>query len=87
MTADEFNEKYEDYLEDRFYGMEIEDPKIIDMCDMFFRDWIKIPGFEYSQIKTKFGTSRVYCTPREVDSKLLECVIDVILKYRNYARS
>ena len=82
MTSKEFNEKYKDYLEYRFDGMEIEDPEIIDMCDMFFRDWIKIPEFEYSQIKTKFGTSRVYCAPREVDARLLEGVIDIILIHR-----
>lgn len=78
MTVDEFNEKYKDYLVDRFYGMEMENLKIIDLVDKAFQEWIKIPGFKYYQIKNKFGTSRVYCD--EVDTHTLEQDIDLILK-------
>ncbi len=82
MTSKEFNDKYIKYLESGFDGMEIEHSGIIELCDEHFKDWIKIPEFKYYQIKTKFGTSRVYCD--EVNTFELEAKIDKILKDMNY---
>jgi len=88
MTSDEFNKKYKDYLEPQFEGMEIEHPGIIKLCDEYFKEWIKVPGFQYAQIKTKFGTSRVYCDPfKYIDTYALEADIDKILKGMNYENS
>lgn len=61
MTSREFNEKWEKCLEDGFYGMAIEDPKVIEyLDDEFTKEIIINPSFNYSQIKIKFGMSRVY---------------------------
>lgn len=61
MKSDEFNKKYDKYLEDGFYGMAIEHPQVIEYLDKEFEKEIKSnPSFNYAQIKMKFGTSRVY---------------------------
>ena len=57
-----FNEKYKDYLEPRFYGLEIGDPDVIYYLDQEFEKEIKQnPTFQYSQIKLKFGRTVIYC--------------------------
>ena len=63
MTAEEFNKKYEDYIEPRFedQGLMIDSPKAIEFLDeVFGQILIHVPGFTYSQIKMKFGMSRIY---------------------------
>lgn len=63
MTAEEFNKKYSAYLEERFYGLDIDHPEVVDYLDKEFEKEIeKNPAFQYSQIKMKFGSSRVYTT-------------------------
>lgn len=86
-TNSEFNEKYQEYLEEGFIGMEINVPSVIEYVDIVFRDLIKIPGFKFSQIKTKFGLARVYTNLDEVIPLVgrivhqeLENKIDFILK-------
>lgn len=59
-TSQEFNEKYKDYLEEGHYGMDLNIPAVVSYVDTVFNDLIKIEGFKYSQIKTKFGLARVY---------------------------
>jgi 5-bromo-4-chloroindolyl phosphate hydrolysis protein len=59
-TNREFNAKYADYLEEKNYGMDINIPSVIAYVDQIFQDLIKIEGFKYQQIKTKFGLARVY---------------------------
>jgi hypothetical protein len=59
-TNNEFNIKYAEYIEEDHYGMAIEIPAVLSYVDTVFNDLIKIPGFKYSQIKTKFGLARVY---------------------------
>lgn len=62
-TAEEFNKKYKHYLEERFYGMAINDPDAIAYLDEEFEREIAInPEFTYSQIKMKYGMVRVYAT-------------------------
>jgi len=82
MTTKEFDKKYAEYLTPGFDGMEFEDPEIIDLCDQYFQEWIKIPEFDYQQIKSKFGTSRVYCGVGELafDTSELEKKINKILR-------
>jgi hypothetical protein len=78
MTAADFNEKYKDFLEEGHYGLDLEHPEAIAYLDKEFQEFIKIPGFTYSQIKSKFGWFCFYnegITPektREVESKLKE---------------
>ena len=63
MTAEEFNKKYSAYLEERFYGLDIDHPEVIEYLDNEFEKEIeRNPEFQYSQIKMKFGSSRVYST-------------------------
>ena len=59
-TNNEFNTKYAEYIDEDHYGMAIEVPAVLSYVDIVFNDLIKIPGFKYSQIKTKFGLARVY---------------------------
>lgn len=77
-TTEEFNEKYKDYLEEGHYGMSLDNSKALEYLDKEFRELIKIPGFKYSQIKSKFSwfcfyadnVSREKCN--EIESKLKE---------------
>jgi hypothetical protein len=63
MTAEEFNKKYSAYLEERHYGLDIDHPEVVDYLDKEFeREIGKNPEFQFSQIKMKFGSSRVYST-------------------------
>ena len=59
-TNEEFNTKFKEYIEEDHYGMVIEVPAVLSYIDTVFTDLIKIPGFKYSQIITKFGLARVY---------------------------
>jgi hypothetical protein len=59
-TTKEFNSKYKDYLEEGHYGIDISEPSVLIYVDQIFNDLIKIPGFQFSQIKTKYGMARVY---------------------------
>jgi hypothetical protein len=60
MTADQFNEKYKEYLEKGHYGLDLHKPEAIEYLDKEFQELIKIPGFQYSQIKSKFNSFRFY---------------------------
>ena len=82
MTTDEFNEKYKDYLSPGHYGMSIEIPEVIDLVDRKFEEWSKLPGFHYTQVKLKFGMSRVYADADGVilQTSALEHEIDKIIK-------
>ena len=63
MTTEEFNKKYSAYLEERFYGLEIGHPEVVEYLDREFEKEIEDnPGFQYSQIKMKFESCRVYST-------------------------
>jgi len=60
MTAEEFNEKWDAYLEDGHYGLDIDIPEVVESLNEQFEKLSLIPGFSYSQIKEKFGMARVY---------------------------
>lgn len=78
MTQEEFNEKYKDYLEDGHYGLAFDNEDFTNWLNNKFQDFIKEPGFSYSQIKAKFGMGRFYCNGisteqvREVENKITE---------------
>ena len=60
MTVEEFDKKWEAYLEEGHYGLDINHPDVIEYLDKEFEKLSLIPGFSYSQIKEKFGSARVY---------------------------
>ena len=61
MTADEFNTKYNEYLESNHYGLDIHEPSIVKFLDEFFEEYLtKIEGFKYTQIKIKYDDARFY---------------------------
>jgi hypothetical protein len=80
MNAEEFNEKYKEFLEEGHYGLDIHIPVVIDYLDDKFQELVKIPGFSYSQIKLKFGTARFYAEPSEVPTGEIESQINKLLK-------
>ena len=82
MGLTEFNEKYKDYLEPGFYGLAIDNSKVIAFLDKEFPKLIKnnMQPFRYSQIKVKFGYARVYCNAQEAVIRHLENDIDYILR-------
>lgn len=65
MTREHFNKKYEQYLGKGHYGLSIDIPELTIMLDnMFSNSLIHIEGFEYHQIKAKFGQGRFYFTSK-----------------------
>jgi hypothetical protein len=63
MTPEEFDKKYSSYLEEGHYGLDISHPEVVAYLDKEFGKEIeKNPEFQYSQIKLKFGSVRVYTT-------------------------
>ena len=80
MTTTEFNTKYEDYLEEDYYGLAIPLPHVIKYLDKVFQELIEIPGFKYSQIKLKFNSARFYCAnvPEERVRDIENTIMDFI---------
>ena len=76
MGTKEFNEKYKNYLEEGHYGLDIHNEEFIKWLDNKFSEFIKQPGFSYSQIKTKFGMGRFYA--EGISSKQQKEVEDMI---------
>jgi hypothetical protein len=67
MTTKEFNEKYSAYLEEGHYGLDFGVPEFVSWLDEKFQSFIQKPGFQYSQIKEKFGMGRFYCKGLEIE--------------------
>lgn len=79
MTVDDFNKKYNDFLEEGHYGLSIDDTEFIKWLDERFEIFTKKPGFSFSQIKTKFGFGRFYCKGIEIEE--IKEVEDKISKF------
>jgi hypothetical protein len=80
MTLLEFNEKYNEYIDEGFDGLEFDIPEVTDMLDRVFEDLIKIPGFSFAQIKIKYGQARFYSSLNHTLSRLIESEINYLLK-------
>lgn len=80
MTANEFNNKYKDFLEEGHYGLGFDILEVTEYLDKEFQQLILIPDFKYMQIKLKFGMARFYCTPNSINSLAIEDKIDKIVK-------
>jgi hypothetical protein len=80
-TSAEFNKKYSNYLEPRFYGLDIDNPMVVQYLDSEFEKEIKQNHtFQYSQIKLKFGRTVIYCSKesdgvREWEEKINEILL------------
>ena len=83
MTSTEFNKKYEAYLEPGFYGLEFDFPAVTEMLDKEFQEFIKLPGFQYSQIKLKFGMARFYTTLTSAEEDRVEKQINTLIKQKD----
>lgn len=76
MKAQEFNNKYKDFLEKGHYGLDVHNEDFINWLDKKFQEFIKVPNFSYSQIKEKFWKGRFYCKgltreqEQEVENKI-----------------
>lgn len=61
MTYTEFNKKWENYLEQGHYGLDIDHEDVINYLDSEFEKEIKTnKKFYFSQLKLKFGMPRIY---------------------------
>jgi len=78
MNINEFNIKYFKYLEDGYYGLDLNKSEVVEYLDKEFQELIKIPGFKYKQIKSKFNSFRFYADNvpevkiKEIENKLKE---------------
>lgn len=56
----DFNKEYKECLTKGHYGLDISIPEVTDYLKSIFPYLIKIPGFNYYQIKLKFNMARFY---------------------------
>lgn len=78
MKAEEFNNKWKDYIEEVFGGSETDNEDVNSYLDSEFSKEIKVnPNFKFAQIKWKFGSIRIYAKSsktseweRHIDSNL-----------------
>jgi hypothetical protein len=81
MTLEEFMKKWRSHLESGHYGLDIEHSEVITYLDEKFTQLEEeFPHFTFSQIKMKFGSSRVYMEPSEIRTKEIEEKINNIIK-------
>lgn len=79
MTAEEFNIKYEPYLEKGHYGLAIDDTEVIAYLDKEFEKEIaEHSDFNYAQIKLKFNMPRAYTSSN--NNQIWETTINKILR-------
>jgi|JI10StandDraft_1071094.scaffolds.fasta_scaffold12871_9 hypothetical protein len=83
MTTNEFNSKYKQFIEPGFedQGLMIELPNVVIFLDNVFESITKIPGFEFSQIKTKFKQVRFYSNlnsnlARTIESRIEDLILE-----------
>lgn len=81
-TTNEFNTKYKEYLEEGHYGLDLDKQEVIEYLDKEFQELIKIPGFQYSQIKSKFSWFCFYC-----DNVPIEKVTEIETKLKELYKS
>lgn len=81
-SSEEFNIKYNDYLETGYYGNTLNNPEALEYLDKEFQELIKIPGFKYHQIKSKFNSFRCYMdnAPQGKESEIENKLRDIYNK-------
>lgn len=84
MTTEEFNKKYNNFLGEGHYGMDIAYPSVINYVDKEFSKEIENnKNFVYYQIKLKFGRARVYTNNNTLNSILEERINQIINDEKN----
>lgn len=73
MTQKQFNEKYKDFIEEGYSGMELINETLIWYIDKMMKTLIKIPGFKLYTITYKFGS---YCFRSNQDNSTLDDFIE-----------
>ncbi len=81
MTAEEFNEKYKQYIPEGWYGLGFNIADVTDYLDKVMQELILIPGFELHQIKLKFNMARFYFETNWKD-KTLEAALMIKIESR-----
>ena len=76
MDADEFNQKYKEYIPEGWYGLGFNIPEVTEYLDKVMLDLITIPGLEIHQIKLKFNSARFYFETNWKD-KGLEAALEI----------
>ena len=76
MTAEEFNQKYKEYIPNGWYGLGFNIPDVTEYLNEVMEDLITIPGFEIHQIKLKFNMARFYFETNWKD-KGLEAALEI----------
>lgn len=87
MTAEQFNEKYDAYIEKGHYGLSFESTNVTNYLDLLFEDLIKIPDFSFSQIKLRYNMCRFHCNLSSAMIHSIEDKVDEILKRERNERS
>ena len=88
MTNQEFNEKYKNYLEKGWGGMEAGNSKLIDWFDKLFTSILikENKDFKYQQIKIKFGYVIFYSSLRRNQQKIIESTANKVYNENNKNR-
>lgn len=82
MTQKEFNEKYKDFIEEGYSGMELTNETLIWYIDKMMKTLVKIPEFKLYTITYKFGS--YYFRSNQDNSTLddfMECGIKDTAKF------
>ena len=80
MTREEFNTKWKDRIENRFYGLEFDISEITTYLDEEFTTYVNThDDFEFAQIKIKFNAVRVYTNASFDQNNEWEMAIDKLL--------
>lgn len=84
MTTEEFNKKYNNFLGEGHYGMDITYPSVINYVDKEFSKEVENnKDFRYYQIKLKFGRARVYTNNNTLSNILEERINEIIDDEKN----
>lgn len=81
MTVEEFNIKYAQYLEEGHYGLDIDNPAVIEFLDELFEEHLtKMEGFTYAQIKMKYNFSRFYFTTGDINGFVVRQALQFLVE-------
>lgn len=84
MTKNEFNEKYKDFIEEGYPGMELINETLIWYIDKVMETLIKIPNFKLHTITYKLGSYDFRSNQNNtVLSDFIECGIEDTAKFIN----
>ena len=69
MTTKYFNNKWMQYLQPGYSGMDANNPIVIRYLDDEFEKEVKVnPSFSFGEIKLKFGDIRIYANSDKIEN-------------------